>query len=182
MYGLEVNFHHRYDLSPPVLDMSPQACFQKLKDAGATHFIVLKRKNYLRQQISEEVGRQQNQWHRNKDEDAPLHSVTLDPERVRFGGGEVPLIDSLRERDAMYDVIESLLTDEPSLWLTFEDNIRDDPRDGYRRACKFLGLDPVETSINTRRTNPYAVRHLLDNYNAVANCLKNTKYEWMLEN
>jgi hypothetical protein len=181
MYGMEVKFHPRYHLSAPVLDMTPEDCFGRLKAAGATHFVVLKRKNYLRQQISEEVGRQEGRWHRDADEEASFRSISLDPECIRFGGGEIPLLASFRERDAMYDRMETLLADEEALWLTFEDDVRDDPRVGYRRVCSLLDLSPNETTISTGRTNPYPVPDLLDNFDAVADCLRGTTHEWMLE-
>jgi hypothetical protein len=180
MYGLEVKYHPCYHLSKPILDLSPEACFGHLQAEGATHFIVLKRKNYLRQQISEEVGRQQNQWHRSKGEDNRVHSVTLDPECVRFGGCEPSLLESFRRRDAMYETMEYLLEDEQSLWLTFEDHIRDDPRVGYRKAANFLGLNPIDTQITTRRTNPHPIKDLLDNYGEVSGRMEGTPYEWML--
>lgn len=180
-YGIEVKFHPRYHLNTPVLDMTPGECYRALREAGVTHFIVLERTNYLRQQISEEVGRQENRWHRKREEAASLHQIELDPDRVRFGGARISLLDSFQERDENYARIRELVCDAPSLWLTYEDDIRDDPRVGYRKAADFLGFSPINTHIQKGRTNPFPVADMLRNYDAVASHLRGTSYEWMLD-
>lgn len=180
IYGVEIKFHRHYHLGFRGVNRSAAACLAELKSIGATHFVILKRKNYLRQIVSEYVGRAKGYWHQ-KSTDAPSRlTVTLDPERIRHGSAELPLLDAFRDRDNAYAEMDRLLKGEEVLQLSYEEDVLDDPRQGYRQLCEFLGLRPIDTHIGTRRTNPYPLPALIDNIDAVADRLQGTPYAWML--
>lgn len=180
-YGFEIKCHEAYHLSPPVLDMSADRLISELIGLGYRRFVILKRRNYLRQQISEEVGRQNNEWHRSAGARSRLHPITLNVEQVRFGGQTLPLLDSFAARDRGYADMKRLLQDQRVLRLTFEEDVKPDPRRGYRRMCSFLDIEPERPEIRKARTNPFSLRELLRNYDEVAAALRPTSYAWMLD-
>jgi hypothetical protein len=181
-YGFETKCHEAYDLGAPMLNMSIERLLDILiEEMGYRRFIVLKRRNYLRQQISVEVGRQVKRWHHPAGASPRLHPITLDLDRVGFGWEDLPLLDSFAERDRGYDRIARRLDGQRVLRLTFEDDVLPDPLRGYRRVCDFLDLVPGRPEVQRARTNPFALRELLNNYDEVAAALRSTSYAWMLE-
>ncbi|MBE9062855.1 hypothetical protein [cf. Phormidesmis sp. LEGE 11477] len=180
-YGFETKCHPAYHLSAPVLNTSSSSYIASLKQMGYGYFIILKRQNYLRQQVSEEVGRQKGGvWHQPAGAAALLQQVTIDIDCVRFGGYRVALLDSFIERDRRYAELASLLTAERTLWLTYEDHILPDPVKGYQQACEFVGITPREVTIECSRTNPFPLKDIIQNFAEVEAHLQNTDYEWML--
>lgn len=182
-YGFETKFHPAYHLGAAVLDMEPAELVERLERLGFENFIVLERRNYLRQQISEEVGRRRGRvWHQAAGSRPVLHPIVLDVDRVRFGGWRLPLIASFEERDRLYEIQKDLLRGTRHLWMTYEQDVRDDPRIGYRRIVELLGLRPQDdVRILRSRTNPFPLRKILQNFDEVSAALRGTSYEWMLE-
>ncbi|MEM8505227.1 MAG: hypothetical protein AAF716_18985 [Cyanobacteria bacterium P01_D01_bin.1] len=180
-YGFETKCHPAYDLSPPVLNTSISSYIASLKQMGYGDFIVLKRQNYLRQQISEEVGRQKGAvWHQPAGATASLHQITIDINCVRLGGYRVSLLEGFAERDHGYANIASSLATDRTLWLTYEDHILHDPVEGYQKSCEFLEVSPREVAIKRGRTNPFPLRDMIQNFAEVEAHLQDTDYEWML--
>lgn len=182
-YGFETKCHSAYHLSAPVLNTSSASYIASLKQMGYGYFIILKRQNYLRQQVSEEVGRQKGGvWHQPTGATASLQQITIDVDCVRFGGYCVGLLDSFVERDRGYADLASLLAADRTLWLTYEDDILHDPVKGYRQTCEFIEITPREVTIERSRTNPFPLNDIIQNFGEVEAYLQNTNYEWMLYN
>ena len=180
-YGFETKCHPAYDLSPPVLNTSIPSYIASLKQMGYSDFIILKRQNYLRQHISEEVSRQKGRiWHQPVGATASLHQITVDVNCVRLGGYRIALLDSFAERNRGYADLAPLLTSDRTLWLTYEDHILHDPVKGYRQACEFLEVTPREVTIERSRMNPFPVKDMIQNFAEVEAHLRDTDYEWML--
>ena len=50
----------------------------------------------------------------------------------------------------------------------------------YKRVCEFVGIEPTETIVRLKKTNPFQIEDMLENFDEVKSELKNTPYEWML--
>lgn len=180
-YGFETKCHPAYHLCPPILNTSSSSYIETLKQLGYGHFVVLKRQNYLRQQVSEEVGRQSGHvWHQPAGAAASVRQITIDVNCVRFGGYRVCLLESFKERDQGYGELSSLLASDRALWLTYEEHILHDPTKGYQQVCDFIGVEPHAVTIKRSRTNPFPLKDILQNFAEVEACLRDTDYEWML--
>lgn len=179
-YGFETKCHPLYDLRKSILNMSVTHYLETLKQLGYRNFIVLKRRNYLRQQVSIEVAWQNNQaWHQPAQAKATLKSIRLDVDKVWFGN-QKPLLESFEERDQGYAELESLLARDRTLHLTYEDHILPDPVAGYRQVCEFIEVQPCEVTIKRSRTNPFSLKDIIQNFSEIEAHLQNTNYEWML--
>ncbi|NEQ31905.1 MAG: hypothetical protein F6K04_13025 [Leptolyngbya sp. SIO4C5] len=159
----------------------PAQYISDLRQLGYRHFIGLKRQNYLRQYVSEKVGQQKGKvWHQPAGTQAQLEPITLDTDCVRFGYYQMPLLDSFAERDRGYAELEAILAGDRALWLTYEDDILNNPKQGYQRVCDFIGLPVHPVTIKRSRTNPFPLQKILRNFSEVEACLQGTPYEWML--
>lgn len=181
-YGFETKCHPAYNLRETILNLSPSSYIHVLKELNYQYFIVLKRKNYLRQQLSEQICGVTGPagWHQSVKQKPNLHQVALNVQCVGFGCKRVPLLASFEERDRVYSEFEHLLAGDRTLWLTYEEDIFSDPRLGYQRVCEFLGILPREVKVKRGRTNPFPLPDLIQNFAEVENCLRSTRYEWML--
>ena len=66
------------------------------------------------------------------------------------------------------------------MFLSYEDDILPDPKIAYEKVCGFLDLEVRNPKVNLRRTNPFDIHEIVENYAELEKTLKNTKYEWML--
>jgi hypothetical protein len=56
-----------------------------------------------------------------------------------------------------------------------------DPRRGYRKICRFLGVQCVELPVRHERTTPQPLSQIIQNYADLEYALSGTEFEWMLE-
>lgn len=180
VYGFETKSHRLQHLSPTQLDLSTEVYVERLHALGFSRFILLRRKNYLRQAVSAGVGRADERRHIKKGEKAEVVRIKLDLERTILATGTIPLLQRFAEFDALYDTFDRLLTGDEVLRLTYEDHIEQNPRVAYEKICTFLGLPVEPADIKLRKTNPYPLSDILLNYDEVAALLRGTEHEWML--
>src|SRR6185369_15057982 len=76
-YGFETKFFH---LSKNGISLSEY--FDKLQNMGFDHFIVLKRRNYLRKVISSLIGKQKNRYHQSLLEKPELNRIKVDVDAI----------------------------------------------------------------------------------------------------
>jgi len=175
-YGFEVKFHHvRY--THYALD----AYVQGLLDLGVSHFIVLERRNYLRKLISYYAWLRTGRTHHARGDEAKLTSVRLDVERVPMHLTHKPLLTFMADYRDSFARLRELLADRPMVDLSYEEDLSDDPCVGYRKVCELLELEPQEVAVRLSKTNPFALREMIENYDEVAAALRGTEFEWMLE-
>lgn len=70
-----------------------------------------------------------------------------------------------------------LLNQHPQ--VHWDGNAIADPLTGYRAVLDFVGLDCHEAQVHFGKTNPFALRDMLENFDEVASALAGTEYEWM---
>lgn len=175
-YGFETKYLASHHLG--ALGMSLPDYLAMLQHLGFDRFVALHRTNYLRRIVSGAVGRRAGTWHRSKPGVGEPVVITLDPQRVPFGG-EQALLDVFAELSAGEEALHRLLPDN-ALWLTYEDDIAGDPVVAYRRVCDLLGVKPAPAAPQLFPTNPFPLAEMLANYDEIADLLASTPYEWML--
>lgn len=176
-FGTEVKFFHLRLFGCALPDFVSQVVA-----LGFTKFILLKRQNYLRKIVSSLIAHQTKQWHRRRNDGSVLSPVWLDVNKVAIDWTERPLIDHLNQFEADFAQAEAVLRPFPTLNLEYEMDILPNPKIGFGKVCRFLGLPVNEGEVRYGRSNPYPLRQLIRNYEEVAKTLKNTPFEWMVTN
>jgi len=177
-YGFEVKFYHLRVLGTqlaPYLD----ALDERFPNA---RFIVLERKNTLRMVVSTLAARATGVWHLGPGPGARRNRLRLDVDAVFVNRTHSGLVEILREFERDFSDLAGLLEKRPSLHLTYEEDVMDDPRRAYAKVCRHLDLPPGEARVQFSRTNPYPLTELIENFDEVASALSGTGFEWMLEN
>ncbi len=151
-------------------------------ELGVTHFIVLKRKNFLRCFISDKIGAKTKIHELTKPSDAKRTTLSLDPNKVSFWFSEkMTLLEALTLIDNGYADLEELLKEKNTLVLHYEDDLAENNGAlGYRKVCEHLELSSQPVANKNARVNPYPLKELLENFDQIHDHLKGTKYEWML--
>lgn len=181
-YGFEIKILRDQHLA--IVQMELSEYIEHLKKLGITHYVVLERKNYLRRMISQYVGGKTGRRHIEDETEARLETILLDLDNVGFGTVEnqKPLLECFAEINQAYRDLEDLLTGENVLYLDYEaDILESGPHVGYEKVCRFLGLKPLPAKVKNRRTNPFRIREIVENYDDLETLLMGTRYEWMLD-
>ncbi len=176
-YGFEVQLH----LLDPLCIILPEY-LQLLHSYKFTHFIILKRKNYLRKTLSSLIAKKNGLWHQLDTEKQLITRINLDMNNIEIKNDNKPLFAFFDEWDNQFRLLKEKLKEyENVLHLTYEDDIKSDPSNGYRKICNFLGLKP-HNEVFTRyvRTNPFRLEDIIINYDEVRAYFNGTRYEWML--
>ena len=175
-YGFEVKpFHFR------LIGYSPESFVHHLEALGFSHFILLDRKNRLRKIVSSVIAHQEGaKYHIRRSAKARKTGAYLNVEEVRIDFEAKPLLQYLVDYDHQVETLNTLLQGKKLLKLTYEEDVREDPRKAYSRICEFLDLQPTNASVALSRTNPFPVREMIENVEEVEAVLRGTSYEWML--
>jgi len=179
-YGFETKFLPEQHLRDEIIGMSLEDYIPLLKQMGFSYFIVLERKNYLRRLLSATVARQTDQWHKASRSNH-ANAVTLDLEAVEVGNRKRSLLEHFQSMDENYERLRSLLRSDPVLSLVYEDDILEDPGVAYGKVCRFLGVEELKPEVKLRRTNPFPIQDMVQNWDDLKACLRGTRFEWMLD-
>lgn len=180
VYGFETKYLPEQQLSEVCINMPLEHYLTTLDKLGFSKFIVLHRQNYLRRAISAEVARQKQTWHSHTDIQTTT-KITLDVNKIKIGIQEKSLLESFEHLDHQYQKLQALVKPKEHLLLNYETDILEDPHKAYSKVCAFLGLDNANPNITLKRTNPFALKNLLNNYDEVATTISPTTYSWMLK-
>jgi hypothetical protein len=148
---------------------------------GFDRFVVLHRTNYLRRIISHCVVQETEQYFVQNPKDSRLHAITMDVNAIKVGAETRSLLEWFEVFAEGYRHLGNLLKGHSCCLVTYEDNIQNDPRIGYAKVCRFLGLEPVSVDVLFIRTNPFQLGEILRNYEEVVALLATTPYRWMVE-
>jgi hypothetical protein len=152
----------------------------KLYELGFTHFIILSRRNYLRQIISGTIGFETRKWRLSSNEKPLLAKLKLDLENIPYGYDSRSLFSRFQEFDTTYNLLDELLANQKVLRMIYEEDILKDPQKGYRRVCNFLGLKDYKVKVRLGRMNPFHLSEIVVNFQEIEGHLRGTEYEWML--
>ena len=183
-YGFEVKFYH---LDRTKISLSDY--IQQISELGVSHFIVLKRKNYLRKIVSSYVAfdKKKNNFrtiyesdHYSADTKAKLYQINLNVNSVVIDASQRSLLEHLEYYHQNFQKLDTELADKKALHLTYEDHIAQGPINGYHQACDFLNISRHPVTIQYGKTNPFKLSEIVENFSEVEKTLKNTEFEWML--
>ena len=175
-FGVETKFFHLAQLGT-----SLEAYLDTLARMNFFHLIVLERRNYIRKIVSSVVARKRRMYRQPRGTPAELTRIVLQPEKVRIDRTEASLIELLDGYARDFERLRRLLQGRNALYLTYEDDLLVDPLAGYRRIGAYLGLAPSAVQVRFGRSNPFPLESILQNYGQVAEVLKGTPYEWMMD-
>lgn len=178
-YGFEVKPLEATQLGN--LDMTLEQFLDEVRDGPVTHVLVLERKNYLLRLVSLVAGQRKKRWHRRRHEERDKVTVEIPCGAVREGTEVRSLVQWFELQDEMYRRIRETLPESRTLWLTYEEDVQEDPVLAYRKVCDFLGVDPDPVEVRFGRTNPWSLDEMVENVAAVRECLEDTRWRWMLE-
>jgi LPS sulfotransferase NodH len=176
-YGFEVKFFHLRVLGA---DLAPwldaiEAQMPNLR------YVVLRRRNLLRAIVSVVAARASGTWHVDPYDRTRRVRVRIDPDAVFVNRTWGRLIEVLREFERDFAALDGLLAARPSLPLSYEEDVMDDPSIAYAKVCAHLGLQAGTPTVRYARTNPHPLCELMDNHAEVAAALRGSEFEWMLE-
>ena len=174
--GVEAKFFHLHDHG-----IALETFLAELSHEAPCHFVVLRRKNYLRKIVSSLAARQRGQWFARPGVPLAPVSISLDPDRVCIDGDAQPLLAYLQDWDAAFDQLNAALRGGRVLKLTYEDDIERDPLVAYRKACAHLGIPEGSPEVRYTRTTGQPLAELVTTLPAVRRALRDTPYAWMAE-
>jgi LPS sulfotransferase NodH len=179
IYGFETKYLPQQHLSDKCLNITIGNYITSLRTLGFSYFIVLHRKNYLRRAISVQVGRERGKWHSKERSMSPT-KIHIDINSFQTGVRREPLLELFACMDESYDLLRHSLSSN-SLFITYEDDIQNDPLSAYGKVCEFLDLENEKPKIDLHKTNPFSYEQMISNFEEVEAVLKGTKYSWMLD-
>lgn len=175
-YGFEIKpFHFQ------LIDYSMESFVDKLDGLGFRHYIILDRKNRLRKIVSSALAHADRvKYHQGKEAGAKLKQIHLNVDRIEIDYASKSLLQFLSDYDEQFVSLKNLLESRNYLSLTYEEDVQEDPRVGYRRICEYTGMRSKDISAQLSRTNPFPVKDMIANFEEVEAVLKGTDYQWML--
>jgi LPS sulfotransferase NodH len=176
--AVEVKFLDSQHLD--IFGTSLPAMLAMFLEHGFDRFVVLKRRNHLRRMVSHCVAEVTKQYHVAKGSVAELRPIVLDLDSIRVGEKRQSLLAWFREFDDAYARLGSLLAPHPHCEVVYEDDLKRDPRIGYRKVCTFLGVEAGEVEVLFSPTNPFSLKEILVNYEAVRESIEKEGYASML--
>lgn len=179
IYGFETKVFTGQDLDGGFADFTR---YREFLDAiGFEKFILFKRRNLIDQIVSFYMGKKRQAWHCAPHEQVEKVMVHLPIDDTSISDTHYPLLDLLNAMASRWEEIHRALAGFSVLELFYEDDVRDDPRQAFRKICQFIDLDAQPTpQINYQRTNPFPNSAVIENIDEVCTYLAGTKYAWML--
>jgi len=178
-FGFETKSMKEQHLRPQWIDMNLIDYIGALCKLGFKHFIILRRRNYLKRAMSATVGFRSGIWHQKKGETTNPIQVNIDINNFKIGNTSKPLLQHFRDLDQHYLELNSILNENCVLNLIYEDDIQDNPIAAYNKICDFLKIESFPVEIRRKKTNPFKMYEVVQNLDEIKNTLRNTKYEWM---
>lgn len=180
VFGFDFKYLQEQHLNSDYAALDLPGFLDTCSKVGINRHILLSRKNHLRRAVSTAIGAKTKTWNSDRN---PEKTTTVELSLNNFVsyGKSMSLLDFFASIEQAESVITQTVFGEALLTLSYEDDIEKDPRIGYEKCCEFLGLEPAPVNVRLKRMNPRPLHLLLENYNEVADYLKNTPYAWMLE-
>jgi hypothetical protein len=179
-FGFELKAFDAADLGPKVLNQDFENYYHLLSEKGFRKFVILERKNFLKQIVSIQIGLKTKVMHKSSGESADLFKVFIDPGNVTIGFEHYDLLSAFQLYENSYSRIYSTIDKENLLRLVYEDDVLPGPKLAYEKICEFISLEPEAVDVNLSRTNPYRLNELIINYQEIQKLLQGTKYECFL--
>lgn len=135
--------------------------------------ISLIRRNLLRKYVSSQIANLEGVWSTQKRRDEKVH-INIDLNDLKR---------SLARTEAIYKLIDTLTVEFRGVQVSYEE-LSSDRANAMKSMFQFLGIKEFDSETLTAKTvkqNPEKLDMLIENYDEVYSALRNTKYEWCLE-
>lgn len=180
-YGFELKPFHARLVGRSIDELVPA-----LAAAGVTHWLVLKRRNYLRKLASTAMARVTKQWHRRGTQAPPTPAnmavrVRIDPQAHFIDAETRPIREFFEGYDRFFAEVDDLLASRDVLRLSYEGDLQHEPAAGYRKVCRFLDVAPMPVTVRYAPTTPFALAEVIENLADVQESLHGTSWAWMAE-
>lgn len=153
---------------------------EEIRKLGYEKFIFLKRKNLLHRYISIIQMLNSGVLHVNKEQTRPK-KIKIKVDNIWDNGQKMNLVEYLSIFEKRYELVLDKLKKYDILILTYEDDIKKDPLIAYKKVCNFLDIETQNPKIKLKRTNPFTIKEIVENYDELEQSLENTEFKWMLE-
>jgi LPS sulfotransferase NodH len=168
-------------LNKHCLNINKKELVEALNEFKDIKFISLERNNYLKRAVSAEIARSKKQWHVKKGDSNSQKKVHINVENFQTGHTYQSLIELFDSMTESYQTLCNELPKGSTLYLTYEEDILENPLKAYYKVCQFLKLPEQKVRVNLKKTNPFPLSELIINYDEVYQYLEPTKYKWMLD-
>jgi glycosyltransferase involved in cell wall biosynthesis len=174
-FGFEANVEQ-----VKAIGLAPADFVDRASADGVAQWILLTRRNLLRQHVSLMLASKIGRFHQQQEDfwrKTPLRQIRID---VADGAGG-HLLEQFRNRAAETESIRNRF--DPGSWLelVYEDDIEADPRRAIARVSRFLGLPDYDPVVRYRPVEPYPLSEIVENFVEVSEYFGGTEYAWMLE-
>lgn len=178
-YGFELKSLEKQLYGKNAVNQNFDLFLKNIEKLNFNHFILLERKNYLKQFISYKFAKKTKIHHIKKDT-KNINTLEVNPQKSLWFGKYKTLFKHFEYLDSFYENTKNILKQKKTLFLTYEDDILQNPIIAYKKVCDFLNIENQNPKVNLKRTNPYPLSDIIENYDEMEQYFKNTKYEWML--
>jgi len=178
-FGFELKTASRQILKKNTIGMDLECFLSLLEKHHFKHFIILERKNYLRQFVSF-YNAKITKIHHVSEKPKHANKINFNPNNCLFLNKHSTLIDHFEYLDKHYSNLKTILKNKQVLHLNYEDDILETPLIAYEKICNFIHIKPEKPIINLKQTNAFPLEDLIENIEDIKKHLKGSKYEWML--
>ncbi len=172
-----------YSIKPfhfSLISYSLESYLNHLDSLNYSRFVVLDRNNRLRKIVSSMIMHQYQIGHIEKKSRPKKKKVSINLNSIKIDFDNKPLIEYLIDYDKQFKSLRKALSARDVIYLTYENDIEVDPKKAYKKICNFLNLNPLPVKVKFSKTNPFALKEMIENFAEVEEALCNTPYEWML--
>ncbi len=179
IYGFELKCLKNQHLEM-FIGLKIEEYIEELEKLGYKKFIFLKRKNLLRRYISIKQMLNGGALHTTTNIKGPK-KLNIEVNDVWINKKKMSLVEYFKVLEEYFEEVDKVLADRDVLVLYYEDDIQENPLQGYQKICDFLKIGNENPKVKLKRTNPFTIKETIDNYEELEQMLNDTKYKWMLE-
>jgi GT2 family glycosyltransferase len=160
--------------------MTPGAFIEQASADGVGAWVLLTRRNLLRQHVSIMLADKTGRYHEQRaDFWRPTERRTLHLD-VAKGAGDW-LVSFFRQRESDIATVRAALEGRQAIELVYEDDVERDPRAAIAKLTPFLQLPDYDPVVRYQPVEPYSLAETIENFAEVASVLEKTEFAWMLK-
>lgn len=170
-YGFKVKIYQLNSNIKPSQNINPEKFIANLHKSG-WKVIYLKRKNLLRQVISNRVRGKSGRPHFWTDEKVIIPKINID-----YG----ILIEGIKRREGYLIDEEKILKNVPHLKVVYEDDLLNDKTKIMKKIFKYLGVSYYPVKTDLKRTSKDKLSDYILNYGEIREKISKTRYSKYLK-
>jgi GT2 family glycosyltransferase len=160
--------------------MTPGSFIEQASADGVGAWVLLTRRNLLRQHISILLADRSGRYHEQRaDFWRPTDRRTLRLDVAK--GASDWLVTRFRQRETDIAAVREALKGRQAIELVYEDDVERDPRAAIARLTPFLQLPDYDPVVRYQPVEPCALAETIENFAEVASVLEKTEFAWMLK-